>query len=379
MFVSLFFPAAAAALVTVPLTHVPHTEESLSIFFNRLSNLQQRNEISSAGTGVVSLTDYSNAQYYGVVTIGTPPQSFQVVYDTGSSNLWVPSASCTDFACRLHSKYDSSKSSSYAKNQTAFKIQYGSGALEGFMSTDTVSVGGLAVTNQDFAESTKEPGLAFAFGKFDGILGLGYSRIAVNGATPPFYSLVAQKKVAEPVFGVFLGDEQSGGSITFGGIDKSHFEGEITWVPVTRQAYWEVKLESISLGGTPISLSTSKAAIDTGTSLIAIPTVEADLINKKIGATKSQNGQYMIDCSLVPNLPNIDFEFGGKTFTLTGKEYILNVQNQCISGFAGIDIKAPGMSSFSVYSYELTLPFSTCSWSYLDCWRCLFKKVLLYL
>ncbi|KIY49248.1 Asp-domain-containing protein [Fistulina hepatica ATCC 64428] len=291
----------------------------------------------------VPLTNFMNAQYYTEVSLGSPAQSFKVILDTGSSNLWVPSSSCTSIACFLHAKYDSSASSTYKENGTDFSIQYGSGSMEGFVSSDTLQIGDLSIPKQDFAEATKEPGLAFAFGKFDGILGLAYDTISVNHITPPFYSMVNKGLIDEPVFSFRLGEsENDGGEAIFGGVDHTAYTGKLTYVPVRRKAYWEVELGKIKFGDDDVELENTGAAIDTGTSLIALPTDMAEMLNSEIGAKKSWNGQYTLDCSTVPDLPDLTFYFGGYPFTLKATDYVLDIQGTCLSSFTGLDINVGG-------------------------------------
>ncbi|GAA6037406.1 hypothetical protein JCM8097_008553 [Rhodosporidiobolus ruineniae] len=297
--------------------------------------------IEANGGHGVPLSNFLNAQYFSEITLGTPPQSFKVVLDTGSANLWVPSTRCSSIACFLHSKYDAKASSTYKANGTEFKIQYGSGSLEGVISNDVLTIGDLTVKGQDFAESTNEPGLAFAFGKFDGILGLAYDTISVQHVVPPFYKMLEQNLLDEPVFAFWLGSDPEAGEATFGGLDESHYEGKIDYVPLRRKGYWEVELEKVKFGDEVLELDNTGAAIDTGTSLIALPTDIAELINRDIGAKKGWNGQYTVECSTVDSLPPLTFYFGGKPYQLDAKDYILEVQGTCMSSFQGLDIPEP--------------------------------------
>lgn len=292
----------------------------------------------------VPLSDYANAQYFTEVQVGTPPQTFKVILDTGSSNFWVPSQDCSSLACFLHSKYDHDASSSYKANGTQLELNYGSGSASGYVSNDVLTIGDLSIKNQDLIETTTEPGLAFAFGKFDGILGLGYNSIAVGKMVPPIYNAINQGLLDDAQFAFYLGDinkdENNGGEATFGGYDDSKFTGKITWLPVRRKAYWEVSFEGIGLGDEFAELTSFGAAIDTGTSLITLPSSLAEIINSKIGATKSWSGQYSIECNSRDNLPDLTFNFNGYNFTLSPFEYVMEIGGSCISAITPMDFPA---------------------------------------
>ncbi|KAL3345586.1 hypothetical protein AABB24_024513 [Solanum stoloniferum] len=234
---------------------------------------------ASEDTDIVALKNYMDAQYFGEIGVGTPPQKFTVIFDTGSSNLWVPSAKCYfSVPCLFHSKYKSSQSSTYKKNGTSGAIHYGTGAISGFFSQDNVKVGDLVVKNQEFIEATREPSVTFLVAKFDGILGLGFREISVGNAVPVWYNMVKQGLVKEPVFSFWLNrnkEEEKGGEIVFGGVDPKHFRGKHTYVPVTQKGYWQFDMGDVLIDGQATGYCDGgcSAIADSGTSLLAGPTV----------------------------------------------------------------------------------------------------------
>ena len=303
----------------------------------------------TSGRGAVKIEDYQDAQYFGEISIGKSKQPFKVIFDTGPSNLWIPAPNCT--GCGSHPKFREVDSSSYKHGPfpglaaQGFDLTYGSGEVKGYLGSDSVVMGGVAVNDQVFGEvyDPKGLGLAYKVGKFDGILGMAWPRISVDGIPPVFHNMVTQKAVGEPVFSFHLGKDGASGELVLGGVDSSHYNGELNYLPLSNETYWEVELQGMSLGGKSVT-NVQRAILDTGTSVLAGPTAEVEAIANQIGAHPvlpfgPYKKEFIVPCSKLAKLPSLTITLGGNNFTLTASDYTLDIaKTECMFGFTGIDM-----------------------------------------
>ncbi|XP_038675275.1 pepsin A-3-like [Scyliorhinus canicula] len=306
-------------------------------------NLYSRFRGASKGQSFAStdsLVNYLDLSYYATISIGTPPQSFIVIFDTGSSNLWVPSNYCYSYACKDHTKFIPQDSSTFQMGEKSVSIRYDTGSMTGILGYDTVRVGNIDITHQEFGLSITEPGNFLYYAKFDGILGLGYPNYAVSGATTVFDNMMSENLVERPLFSFYLTREngQSGSEVVFGGVDPNHFTGQINWVPVTVQGYWQIQLDGVKLNGQMVACQSGcQAIVDTGTSLIVGSAAPIQKILHAIGAGPENDAWYYVYCNSVSSMPDVTFVINGIDYPIPSSAYVLKKtykgKNYCVSGF----------------------------------------------
>ncbi|XP_072559459.1 gastricsin-like [Paramormyrops kingsleyae] len=329
LFVALACVALSEGFVRIPLkktksirsrlrehgVHLPYTDPALKYEPYR----------SLASSVIQPLNNYADTTYYGPITAGTPPQSFQVLFDTGSANLWVDSTYCNTQACVSHTQFNPKESSTYYSNGETFYLPYGAGSLNGVFGYDMVNVGGIVIKDQQIGLSTSEPGENWVVAPFDGILGLSYPSIAAGGQTPVMDSMMQDNLLQQDIFAFYLtANEAEGSEVAFGGVDTSKYQGQIYWTPVTAETYWQIAINGFLINNQATGWCSSgcQAIVDTGTSQLTCPQQYLGYLMQSIGAQANQNGGYMVDCSEVNNLPTITFNINGVDFSLPPSAYI---------------------------------------------------------
>jgi len=288
------------------------------------------------------LTDAQEELWFGSISVGTPAKTFTVDFDTGSSDLFLPSTDC-DATCDGHTLWDPTTSSTADDTNMAFSLAFGDGStVNGTVFMDTVTVAGLTATGQAVGAST-EYSTGFEIDEFppDGLAGLAFPALSVFGDNDLFTTLVNEGQ-ADPQFGVKLAD--SGSEITFGGVNSDLFTGDFANSPVVQDAFWQIELQGASAGGDTITPSVPAAIVDTGTTLvIGAPDDVAAIFAQVPGAEDASStagpGFFTVPCASVPT---ISLMFAGTAFDISPD--ILNLgeieegSSDCVAGLMAADL-----------------------------------------
>jgi hypothetical protein len=265
------------------LTHIPLLLAILNNTFSQQITLQRVNgptsDLYHSDKNQSNLIFYQqNFLFYTEAEIGTPPQKFRFILDTGSSDTWIPGSTCSDLNCGNHTKFYQNKSNSYQATNKTFQIQYGSGRVLGHWGKDTLNLSGIPVDNNYIGLVNQETsGLQSIL--VDGIIGLGLSSISSAPDNSTWLSnLHKQVPTMTTIFSFDLNLDNSLRSVfTIGNILDKYKQTPLNYhALVSPKGYWTLPLVGIKISD---FFYTSQeychpycpVIVDTGTSLVTIP------------------------------------------------------------------------------------------------------------
>ncbi|XP_057584314.1 pregnancy-associated glycoprotein 2-like [Hippopotamus amphibius kiboko] len=331
--------AFSECLVTIPLRKINTLREPLREK-NLLTNILERNmddgSLNETDDPKISLHPLSHTLdllYLGNITIGTPPQEFRVIFDTGSAELWVFSIYCSSPACRANNLFNPRLSRTFQGTHTVFCIQYGTETFMGFLGYDTVRIGNLVNLGQTFGLRKWQTG--YEDKPYDGILGLAYPSLALENTTPVFDNMKTQGVISQPVFAFYLSDQKENGSVVmFGGVDHSYHKGELKWIPVSQTQHWQMTVNRITMGRIIIGcIHGCEAILDTGTALLFGPPRSITTIQKLINGTRFGQ-EHEVSCRSITQLPTFTLNINGTDYPVPAQAYIWkSPEGRCFSNF----------------------------------------------
>jgi hypothetical protein len=289
---------------------------------------------SAVDSGVVHKT-----AYWGDISIGTPPQQFKVIFDTGSGNLIVPSAKCDVPGCQPHKKYANQASSTAKpitneKGEDSSEITFGTGQIEGAFFGDKVCIGDSLCIDANFIAADKETTEPFQEIPFDGIMGLGFKDLSMGKGFNMIDELTGKNALPGGQISFYLTD---GGDseVTFGGYKAEYLASDIVWAPVEVQSWWQVAIKDITFDNQPKGLCDGecRVAVDTGTSMLAGP---SDLVDKLSNMVDAKS-----DCSNFDSLPKLGFQIGDKVLNLMPDDYMDRSSTDCSFSLMALDVPPP--------------------------------------
>lgn len=162
--------------------------------------------------------------------------------------------------------FDSTASSSFSTSGRRANVAYGSATITGIVGTDTVSIVGNAIPNQQLIVVDSATGVANA--DAGGLFGLSFSILAIGRSLTPVENLMKAGVLASNMFSLFLTrNVVQGSTLTIGGVDSNRYTGSITYSPVVEYSYWTVNTTDIFVDGVSTNGGSFRTAVDSGTSV----------------------------------------------------------------------------------------------------------------
>ncbi|KAG9309476.1 aspartic peptidase domain-containing protein [Chiua virens] len=295
-----------------------------------------------------------DGSYFGSLAIGTPPKSFYVILDTGSSDLWVTSVDCNSKNCTDGiTTYNPASSLTYENRSQPFNVTYGIGGVSGYTYSDVVQMAGFGVDNQTFGAVT-QPSEGLETAPPSGLIGLAWQSLAKTKALPFWQTLASQGAWTNPVMAFHLTRFKNvsdarplepGGSFTMGFVNSSLYTGEIDYQNlVGTPRHWTLPLTQLTVNGNNVSLPSgdeSRAAIDTGTTLVVGPHDVLQDLYAQIPGSHPGSGDFE-DFWIYPCDTQVKAEltFGGRSWPIDPVDFqhMDLGSNACVGAFFGMHI-----------------------------------------
>lgn len=287
--------------------------------------------------------DGKDFSYFANLKFGSEGKDMWLLVDTGAASTWVMGSDCTTSACKTHQTFGSQDSTSLNISKETWSVTYGTGTVSGAIVSDTIAFAnytielefGLAsVTSDDFNSYP-----------MDGILGLGRPDSSTLGSST-FMAVVQKEKLLKTnILGIHLqrnSDGATDGQITLGDVDKSKFDGDISYTnTVSPSGMWEISANDAGVGGKSCNFTGKTAIIDTGTSYILMPPGDAKTLHDLIPGSTSGGSGYMIPCNATEK---VQFSFSGVTYDVSAKDYLGRADDSgkmCASNIIGLQAFGP--------------------------------------
>ena len=287
----------------------------------------------------IPLKNENNSQFTAKISIGNPPQPFSVIIDTGSSNLWITDVACSKLIdCQGHSYYNHDNSSTFQFMNQPLDMTYGSGKTSCELGLDDIIFGDIEINAVEFGYCSKVGISDFVNSGFDGILGMAYPSLSQDGS-PTIFSLLLQESLIEDAsFSIYLNAKTgySGSKLILGGIDTSLNATEFTYTPLVSESFWEIELDQVTFDGYDFLGEPINAIVDSGTTLLTVPSRIYEAILEVLGAED-------FDCGFVSQIPDLSFTIGGQIYSLPSSVFVLNEGNgYCSLGIQPVDTSSEG-------------------------------------